>query len=371
MKKIILNFENRINNFKELVQEALNRNLLNFLISQETFNDFEKIERINLYSKNPKIHAKNLVFSNKDKLKEYLSTKKFTNNIFGFFFELKNKQDEREIIEISKARYVDFVIVSAKDWKIVPFENLIAEMHSNDTELIASVKTIQEAEILLKTLEIGVDGILFKPNSIKEIIELKKLLHIGYNLKLTKARVKRIQNIPESERVCVDTTSLLNMGEGFLVGSTAAGFCLIHSETFETQFVPSRPFRVNAGDVSAYILIPSDDPQIIYRTKYLSELKGGDKVIAINTEGEVRIVSVGRVKIETRPMLRFELEAMKNNKKIQLSCVCQNAETVRLVEANGTAKSVVEIKVGDELLVHIGPFALHLGTIIRETIIEK
>ncbi|MFX1420229.1 MAG: 3-dehydroquinate synthase II [Promethearchaeota archaeon] len=371
MKKVILNFENMSNNFKELVQEALNRNFLNFLVSQETFKEFKEIERITLYSKNPKIPVENLVYEDKELLKDYLTKRKLIDKNIGLFFELVSKIDEKEIIEISKTMHVDFVIVSAKDWKIIPFENLIAEMHSNDTELIASVDTIQEAETLLKTLEVGVDGILIKPNRIEEIIELNLLLHKEYNLKLTKAIVKNIQNIPESERVCVDTTSLLKMGEGFLVGSTAAGFCLIHSETFETQFVPSRPFRVNAGDVSAYILVPSDNPQIIYRTKYLSELKGGDKVLAINTKGEVRIVSVGRVKIETRPMLRFELEAMKNNKKIQLSCVCQNAETVRLVDAHGKAKSVVEIKVGEELLVHIGPFALHLGTIIRETIIEK
>ncbi|MFX1308170.1 MAG: 3-dehydroquinate synthase II, partial [Promethearchaeota archaeon] len=137
------------------------------------------------------------------------------------------------------------------------------------------------------------------------------------------------------------------------------------------QFVASRPFRVNAGDVSAYILVPDDDPQKIYRTKYLSELKGGDKVLAINNEGVARIVTVGRVKIETRPMLRFELEVIDDDKNVQLSCVCQNAETVRLVEANGNAKSVVDIKIGDEILVHIGPRGLHFGTIIKETIIEK
>jgi 3-dehydroquinate synthase II len=371
MKKVILNFENKINNFKELVQEALNSNFFDFLISQETFKEFEKIERITLYSKKSSIPAKYLVYEDKDLLQENLANEKFINKNLGFFIELKSKDDEKEIIELSRSGYIDFIIVSAKDWKIIPFENLIAAMHSNDTNLIASVETIKDAELMLKTLEIGVDGILIKPVSISEILELKKLLHVGYSLKLTKATVKNIQNIPESERVCVDTTSLLKVGEGFLVGSTAIGFCLIHSETFETQFVASRPFRVNAGDVSAYILVPDDDPKEIYRTKYLSELKGGNKVFAINAEGEARIVSVGRVKIETRPMLRFELEAMEGDKKIYLSCICQNAETVRLIGIDGKAIPVVDIKIGDEILVHIGPAATHFGTFIKETIIEK
>jgi len=209
------------------------------------------------------------------------------------------------------------------------------------------------------------------PTEVNDIVELKKLIHTGFHIELTKAKILSIQSIPESERVCVDTTSLLNIGEGFLVGSTAAGFLLIHSETFETQFVASRPFRVNSGDVSAYVLVPDDDPEKIYRTNYLSELKGGKKVLAVNFKGEARIVSVGRVKIETRPMLRFELEAMKGDKKIPISCICQNAETIRLVNLSGKAKSVVDMKVGDEVLVHIGPGATHFGTAIKETIIEK
>ena len=224
MKKVILNFESRIDNFKELVQEALNHNFFDFLISQETFKEFEKFERITLYSKKTSVPAKYLIYNDKDLLQENLANEKFFNKNFGFFIELKSKDDEKEIVELSRSGYVDFIIVTAKDWKIIPFENLIAAMHSNDTDLIASVETIKDAELMLKTLEIGVDGILIKPESISEISELKKLIHVGYSLKLTKATVKSVQNIPESERVCVDTTSLLKVGEGFLVGSTATGF---------------------------------------------------------------------------------------------------------------------------------------------------
>jgi 3-dehydroquinate synthase II len=224
---------------------------------------------------------------------------------------------------------------------------------------------------MIKTMEIGVDGILITPKSANDIIELKNLLSPTFQIELTKAKVIKIDAIPEAERVCVDTTSLLKIGEGLLVGSTAMGFSLIHSETFETEFVASRPFRVNAGDVSAYVIVPDKDPEKLYRTKYLSELKGGDKVLAVTSEGEARIVSVGRVKIETRPMLRFELEVSVGDKKFQISCICQNAETIRLVGEDGKAKTVVDIKVGDRVLVHIGPGATHFGTAIKETIIEK
>lgn len=371
MKKVILDFESRPNNFKELVQEAFNKNFLNFLVSQETFKEFEKIERVVLYSRDPKIPSKYLVYDDKKKFEDKLANERFAAKNSGFFIELKSKEEEREIVELSKTGFLDFMIVSAKDWKIIPFENLIAELHSNDIDLIAEVDSIKDAELMLKVLEIGVDGVLIKPKDVDDIVKLKKLIHKGFHIELTKAKIINIQAIPEAERVCVDSTSLLNIGEGFLVGSTATGFCLIHSESFETQFVSSRPFRVNAGDVSSYILVPDDDPERIYRTKYLSELKGGDRVLAVTNNGEARIVSIGRVKIETRPMLRLELVVLKGAKKITMSCICQNAETIRLVDIHGIAKSVVDIKIGDEVLVHIGPGATHFGTVIKETIIEK
>ncbi|GAH19649.1 unnamed protein product [marine sediment metagenome] len=51
MKKIILNFEKKTDNFKDLVQEAFNMNFLNFLLSEETYSELEKIERINTFTK--------------------------------------------------------------------------------------------------------------------------------------------------------------------------------------------------------------------------------------------------------------------------------------------------------------------------------
>ena len=371
MKKLILNFEIRHDNFKEIVQEAFNKNILNFLVSKETFSEFENIERVNIYTRDPHIQSNFFIYEHMDDLKEAGGKEKSNKDRVGFYVELKSKEDEKRIVEISKAGYVDFIIVAAKDWKIIPFENLIAEMHSNDTDLIAEVITIKEAELMLKTLEIGVDGILVKPQNINDISDLKTLISTEITVELTKAKVVNIQNIPESERVCVDTTSLLSPGEGLLVGSTAKGFVLVHAEVFETQFVGSRPFRVNSGDISAYIIVPDDDPEKIYRTNYLSELKGGKRVLVVNYKGEARIVSVGRVKIETRPMLRFELEVSKGDKKIALSYISQNAETIRLIDPNGKTKSVVDIKIGDEVLVHVGPGATHFGTAIEENIIEK
>ncbi len=370
MKRIILNFENKEEDFKEFVQEAFNRDILNFLLSKDTFSEFKDIERIKTFSRDSGLECDYIIYEDKEILVKNLEKNNLKRNI-GFFKELRSKDDELEIKKLSNNPNIDFIIVSATDWKIIPFENLIADMHNKDTELIAQVENIEEAQLMLNTLEIGVDGVLIKPKNINDILELKKIIGSKLNIELIKAKVINIQEISESNRVCVDTTSILSEGEGMLIGSTAMGFVLVHAEVFETQFVASRPFRVNAGDVSAYVLVPNEGSDNIYRTEYLSELKGGKKVLVVNNKGEARIVSVGRVKIEIRPMLRFELEVEKEGKKIPINCICQNAETIRLIDSNGKAKSVVDIKIGDEILAHIGPGATHFGTAIRETIIEK
>ncbi len=352
------------------MQEAFNKDILNFLVSKDTYSEVQNIERLNLYSKNLEILPNFSIYDNKEELDQILSESEQTENV-GYYKELRTKDDELEIIDLSNTGKVDFIIVSAKDWKIIPFENLIAKMHLNETDLYAEVNSVKEAELMLKTMELGVDGILMSPKDANDIVDLKKLISSGLHIELSKAKIVNIQNIPEAERVCVDTTSILHPGEGMLIGSTAKGFTLVHAEIFETKFVSSRPFRVNSGDVSAYILVPNNDPQKVYRTNYLSELKGGEKVLVVNYKGEARTVSVGRVKIETRPMLRFELEVSAGDTKIPISLICQNAETIRLVDSDGMAKSVVDIKIGDEVLVHVGPGATHFGTAIKETIIEK
>ncbi|MFW9782187.1 MAG: 3-dehydroquinate synthase II [Candidatus Heimdallarchaeota archaeon] len=368
MKKVILKFVQKTHNLKELVQEALNQNFLNFLISAETINFFKNLKHVILYSKSPEDFSEYVLFDSKTALQKY--NEKHPLKKRGFYKILNSKEDEIEIQTLIKEENLDFIVVFATDWKIIPFENLISFSQSSNVELIAHVDDIKDAELLLKTLETGVNGIMFTPKKVRDLIKLKKFLNTSFKIELKLAKVLKIQNFPESDRVCVDTTSLLKRGEGMLIGSTAQGFVLVHSETIDTKFVSSRPFRVNAGDVSAYILVPGDDTKI-FKTKYLSEIKGGDKVLVVNTDGIGRIVSVGRVKIETRPMLRFELETKINSKKISISCVCQNAETIRLVDSNGDAISVVDIKVGDEILVHLGPGATHFGTKIKETIIEK
>ena len=154
---------------------------------------------------------------------------------------------------------------------------------------------------------------------------------------------------------------MMNVGDGMLVGSFASGLFLVHSETLESEYVASRPFRVNAGPVHAYVMTPEN------KTRYLSELEAGDEVVTLNSKGEANTVIVGRVKIEKRPLLL--IEAKYKNSRIRT--LVQNAETIRLVNDKGEPISVSKLKVGDKVLAYFSEAARHFGMAIEEQIIEK
>ncbi|XP_028096456.1 uncharacterized protein LOC114296365 isoform X5 [Camellia sinensis] len=154
------------------------------------------------------------------------------------------------------------------------------------------------------------------------------------------------------------------------VGSFARGLFLVHSECLESNYISSRPFRVNAGPVHAYVAVPGG------KTSYLSELKAGKEVIVVDQSGRQRTAVVGRVKIETRPLILVEAKR-DSDTHTAYSILLQNAETVALIcshRENGnptTAIPVTSLKVGDEVLLRIQSGARHTGIEIQEFIVEK
>jgi 3-dehydroquinate synthase II len=163
------------------------------------------------------------------------------------------------------------------------------------------------------------------------------------------------------ERLCVDLIERLAPGEGMAIGSVSGALCLVHGETLPSEYVPSRPFRINAGAVHAYALMADGS------TKYLSELRAGDVVAVLSADGARRSASIGRLKIERRPFLlvRFECGSAEGQ------LMAQQAETVRLVSPAGEAVSVTELESGDEMLVRLDSSMRHIGQALPGEMSER
>lgn len=250
------------------------------------------------------------------------------------------------------------VIVHTPDWTVIPLENMVAVADS----VIAVVKDVSEAELALGILEKGVAGVMLRTDDPTVIRDVTKLVQgHGCTQELLPLTITSIVPAGMGDRVCVDTCSLMKDGEGMLVGNTSSGFFLVHAETLENPYVAPRPFRVNAGAVHAYLKL-SDG-----KTAYLADLKAGDRVMVNGAKGSCREATVGRVKIEQRPLLLIDAE----HKGSPVSIILQNAETIRLAKPDGTAVSVAALNPGDVVLGALDAAGRHFGMAVKETILEK
>ncbi|WP_415380893.1 3-dehydroquinate synthase II [Halosimplex sp. TS25] len=263
------------------------------------------------------------------------------------------------------ATAADYTIVVGEDWQIIPLENLIARI-GDETNLVAGVTTAEEARTAYETLEIGADSVLLDTDDLDEIrktVEVRDEMG-REQVDLVEAEIQEIEQTGSADRVCIDTGNLMEHDEGMLVGSMSRGLFFVHAETAESPYVASRPFRVNAGAVHAYVRTPDGG------TKYLSELRSGDEVQVVDTEGRTREAIVGRVKIEKRPMFRVSAEVETDDGVDRIETLLQNAETIKVATSEGR-KAVTDLEVGDDVLVYYGDKARHFGEAIEESIIEQ
>lgn len=277
------------------------------------------------------------------------------------YIEIIDKNHEQLAVKLGD--YCDYLILVGKDWTVIPLENIIADLQTKDVKLIAAVDSVDEAQVAIETLEVGTDGVIFEPQEFNQIKDIAKLIDevSSETYKLHDATITNVKALSSGDRVCIDTTTMMHPGEGMLIGSYSKAMVLIHSESLESEYVASRPFRVNAGPVQAYVMVPGG------KTRYLSELEAGDEVLIVNTKGETKKSIVGRSKIEKRPLLLIEAEY----DDVKIKTLVQNAETIRLVDDNGEPVSVSVLKPGDKIKIFIDEKARHFGMSIDENIIEK
>ncbi len=277
----------------------------------------------------------------------------------GRLVELRKQDDETAAKKL--AEKATTVVVSAKDWKVIPLENLIVHFQGSGSKLMMLARTAEEAKLFFETMERGADGVLFVPSELDELAKLRAMLDEGSpKLRMREGRITVLRQLGLGDRVCIDTCSMLNIGEGMLIGNQSSCLFLIHSETVESEYAASRPFRVNAGPVHAYILMPDGS------TRYLSELKGGDETLVVRADGSTRKVVVGRTKVERRPLLLIEADVDGE----RYSTIVQNAETIS-VWSKGKVVSVSKLRLGDPIMLKLERGGRHFGMYVEESIREK
>jgi 3-amino-4-hydroxybenzoic acid synthase len=201
-------------------------------------------------------------------------------------------------------------------------------------------------------------GVLLAPTEPGEVAALARAASPeSEELALVELRITGTRAAGTGERVCVDTCTYLKQDEGLMVGSSSKGFILCVSETHPLPYMPTRPFRVNAGAVMSYTLDTGG------RTRYLTELAAGGTVLAVDAQGGTRVVTVGRAKIETRPLL--SIDAVSDDGR-PVNLIVQNDWHVRILGPGGAVLNTTELAPGDRVLGYLPTHDRHVGYPIAE-----
>lgn len=270
------------------------------------------------------------------------------------FVALKDKFDEEETVRLlAQGR----TVILREGWEIIPVENILAQSGG----LAVEAAGLDRARLAAGILERGVATVVVTPQGAGDLKSIVRELKLSQGvLPLETATITAITPAGLGHRVCVDTMTLMRSGQGMLVGNSSAFTFLVNAETESNPYVAPRPFRINAGAVHAYAAMPGD------RTSYLEELRAGTEVLLAAADGSTTLATVGRCKTEVRPMLLIEARCGDRTGAVFL----QNAETIRLVRADGAPVSVVDLATGDTVLCRTDQAGRHFGMRIDEDIRE-
>lgn len=256
-----------------------------------------------------------------------------------------------------------YTVVRFKDPTKIPLEIVIAAADSSPGQLICQADDLSEAQIIIDVLEKGSEGVLLAPNDADDVFDLMDLLRTKTEpLALTELTVESTEHLGLGDRVCIDTCTHFDEDEGMLVGSYSHGFILCCSETHPLPYMPTRPFRINAGALHSYVLGKDN------RTNYLSELKSGSTVIGVGADGRTRRIVVGRIKMESRPLLSIKAKSADG---VDVNLIVQDDWHVRVLGPGAAVRNVTELAPGDQLLGFVATDKRHVGWPVGEFCVER
>ncbi|MET0424777.1 MAG: 3-dehydroquinate synthase II family protein [Actinoplanes sp.] len=283
----------------------------------------------------------------------------------GVRFGTRHEVTDRDSLDqaCARVRLDGCALLTFHDPTNIPMEIVLAAAARTSGLIITAAALVEDAVVHLSVLEHGPDGVMLTGAQPGDATRLTDLVRApSPRLDLVPLTVTGIRHVGAGERACVDTCTYLGQDEGILVGSWSKAMMLCVSETHPLPYMPTRPFRVNAGAIMSYTLADAE------HTRYLSELTAGDTVLAVGADGRTRRVTVGRVKIETRPLLAIDATAPTGE---PVNLIVQDDWHVRVLGPGAVVLNTTELRPGDEILGYLPGRERHVGYPIDELCHEQ
>jgi 3-dehydroquinate synthase II len=163
------------------------------------------------------------------------------------FVGIAGKADEDRAAAVPPEK---IVVLKMLDWTIIPIENLLARRGGN---LMVQVENSAQAKLMVEILEKGVAGVVLDTTDVNEIKKTAEVIRgVSEKIPLVAATITTTKQLGMGDRACLDTCTQMTVGEGMLVGNTASGFFLVHSESLDNPYVaPSASTRAPSTPTSS------------------------------------------------------------------------------------------------------------------------
>lgn len=256
---------------------------------------------------------------------------------------------------------VDVLVAAFADETNIPLELLLARAQSTRTRVLKELLTSAEARSVAGVLESGPAGLVVGAEHLADLDKVGAVLRARRDaqIDLVPLEVTRSEPVGMGYRGCIDTTNLFDGDEGMVIGSTSSGGILVCAEVHYLPYMNLRPFRVNAGAVHSYVFGTEN-------TAYITDLAAGEKCFAVNAKGRFREATVGRIKVELRPLRLIEARCGD----VTVNAFLQDDWHVRVMGAEGKPLNLTEVVPGTRLLGHVTAPGRHVGIKVDEEISE-
>ena len=151
-----------------------------------------------------------------------------------------------------------------------------------------------------------------------------------------------------------------------IIGTTGWGGIFVCSETHYLPHMNLREFRCNAGSVQSYVWGPNNV------AVYLSELRAGSRVLAVDIRGRTRVADrrPGQDRAAAAAVHRVEGQPERRPEHY-IKTFLQNDWHVRIMGADRKVRNSTLVKPGEKLLAFADEPGRHTGIKVSETIVEK
>ncbi|MGS0894287.1 3-dehydroquinate synthase II [Burkholderia stagnalis] len=182
----------------------------------------------------------------------------------------------------------------------VPLERLLAGVRDAACRIVVSLTDPHGAAYLARKYAQAPVDIAFAPRdaaALRGVLAACVALHPREPLKLRAFEVQRVEPLGVGLHAVIDGCSQLDGDECVLTGASATSMLLVGAAGAARPPGRALAFGIDAGSADSFVFCGGD------RARQLALLRSGERVLTVGAAGDTRTVVVGRVRIESAPLV--------------------------------------------------------------------